>query len=44
VLWLTCSGLCAGASAGLLALGPAIRRRALAQPDTVSVPAAADGA
>jgi MFS family permease len=44
VLWLTCFGLCAVASAGLLALGPAIRRRALAQPDTVSVLAAADGA
>jgi MFS family permease len=27
VLWLTCCGLCTAASAGLLALGPAIRRR-----------------
>jgi MFS family permease len=42
VLWLTCLGLCAVASAGLLALGPAIRRRALAQPDALPAPAAAD--
>jgi MFS family permease len=27
VLWLTCSGLCGAAGTGLLALGPAIRRR-----------------
>jgi predicted MFS family arabinose efflux permease len=32
VLWLTCSGLCALAGAGLLALGPAIRRRAQCEP------------
>ena len=28
VLWLTCAGMCAEASAGLVALGPAIRHRA----------------
>jgi MFS family permease len=31
VLWLTCCGLCAAAGAGLLALGPAVRRRAAKQ-------------
>jgi predicted MFS family arabinose efflux permease len=37
VLWLTCSGLCATASIGLLALGPAIRGRSA--PSSVTVPA-----
>jgi MFS family permease len=37
VLWLTCGGLCVAAGAGLLALGPAIRRRAACSSVTVSV-------
>lgn len=35
VLWLTCCGLCTAASAGLLALGPAIRRRSSRSSATV---------